>query len=83
VPKSRVRKKAAYTTPTATVSNRKKYGQPWVGPAMVTAFLIGVGWLVVYYLGNGDAPIGAIKQWNLAIGFGFLIIGFGLSTRWR
>jgi hypothetical protein len=82
VPKSRVRKKTAYTPP-AAVSNRKKYGQPWVGPAMAVAFLIGVAWLVIYYLGSGNAPISAIHQWNLLIGFGFLFIGFGLSTRWR
>ena len=49
MPKSRIRKKAVYTPPVA-VSNRKKYGSPWVGPAMATMFVIGVAWLVVYYL---------------------------------
>ncbi len=85
VPKSRVRKKASSSSAPAvnSAANRKKYGQPWVGPAMATAFLIGVAWLVVYYLGNGKAPIAAIETWNLAIGFGFLIVGFVLSTRWR
>jgi hypothetical protein len=82
VPKSRIRKKAAYTPPVA-VSNRKKYGSPWVGPAMATMFLIGVAWLVVYYLSQAAAPIGAIHAWNLLVGFGFLIAGFVLATRWR
>ena len=83
MPKSRIRKKAAYTPPVA-VSNRKKYGSPWVGPVMATMFLIGVAWLVVYYLAdNHNAPLAAISTWNLLVGFGFLIVGFVLSTRWR
>ena len=36
---------------------------------MATCFLIGVAWLVVYYLGNGKAPMPPpIEAWNLAIG---------------
>lgn len=82
MPKSRVRKKAAYTPPVA-VSNRKKYGSPLVGPFMAGFFVAGVAWLVTYYLDQGGAPIPGIHSYNLLIGFGLLIVGFGLATRWR
>jgi hypothetical protein len=85
VPKSRVRKKSVYTPPgtMSGVSMRKKYGSPWVGPTMATFFLIGVIWLVIYYASQAAAPISAIGAWNLMVGFGFLIVGFVLATRWR
>jgi Cell division protein CrgA len=83
VPKSRVRKKSVYTPPVGAISARKKYGSPLTGPAMATMFVIGVIWLVVYYLDQGGAPIPGIAAWNLLIGFGFLIGGFVLATRWK
>jgi hypothetical protein len=83
VPKSRIRKKAAYTPPSAAVSNRKKYGSPWVGPAMATFFVIGVAWLVVYYLAESHNVPLPINSWNLLVGFGFLIVGFALATKWK
>src|SRR4051794_17415857 len=68
VPKSRVRKKAAYTPPPAK-SDRKKYSAPWVGPVMLTLFLLGIIWLVVYYVTQGDIPgMRTLKDWNLAVG---------------
>lgn len=79
MPKSRVRKKALYTPPPVA---KKKHGQPWIAPAMVTFFVLGIIWLVVYYITNGDLPVG-IGNWNLAVGFGFICAGFGFATQWR
>jgi len=51
---------------------------------MVAFFLLGVAWLVVFYIGGGDTPgLSALGNWNLVAGFGFIIIGFALSTQWR
>ena len=36
-----------------------------------------------YYVTQTDYPIGAIGLWNMAIGFGLIILGFILSTRWK
>jgi formylmethanofuran dehydrogenase subunit A len=83
VPKSRIRKKSAYTPP-PTRSKKKIAGKPWVGPAMGVFFLVGIAWLVVYYLTQGDIPVfRALADWNLAIGFGLICVGFGLATQWR
>lgn len=59
--------------------------KPWVAPAMVASLLIGLIWIVVFYLAGND--IGFMRSignlGNVAIGFGFIGVGFALSTRWR
>jgi hypothetical protein len=82
VPKSRVRRKAAYTPP-PTRSPKKRVSPPWVAPVMVAAFLIGIVWLVLFYVTNSSLPIKALGNWNLLVGFAFIITGFGISTQWR
>ena len=83
MPKSRVRKKAAYTPP-PTRSPKKRSSAPWVGPAMVVLFLIGIAWLVTFYISGGDMPgLRALGNWSLLIGFGFIVGGFALATQWR
>jgi hypothetical protein len=47
-------------------------------------FVIGILWLVVFYITQGDMPVvGALSNWNLVVGFGFIVVGFALSTQWR
>jgi cell division protein CrgA len=83
MPKSRVRKKAVYTPP-PTRSSKKKVSPPWVAPLMVTLFLIGIAWLVTFYITGGDMPgLSALGNWSLLIGFGFIVAGFAVSTQWR
>jgi len=83
VPESRIRRKPAYTAPPKR-SASKKTSAPWVAPVMLTLFLLGIAWLVVYYISNGDlAGFRTLGPWNLAIGFGLIIAGFALSTQWR
>lgn len=88
MPVSRKRKKAAAHTPSSSTpaSGPKKKGPSpvWLAPLMLTLFGIGVLWLVVFYITQGDMPlVGDLDNWNLLIGFGFIIAGFALSTQWR
>jgi cell division protein CrgA len=83
VPKSRVRKKVAYTPP-PTRSSKKRVSPPWVAPLMVGLFLIGIAWLVTFYITGGAMPgLNALGNWSLLIGFGFIVAGFAVSTQWR
>ena len=43
----------------------------------------GLGWVVTYYLSQSKYPIPALHDWNLLVGFGILLVGFGMLTRWR
>jgi hypothetical protein len=86
VPVSRKRKKPTSAGPATTSVPKKKKGPSpvWLAPLMLTLFFLGVLWLVVFYITQGDMPfVGDLDNWNLLIGFGFIIAGFALSTQWR
>jgi hypothetical protein len=50
---------------------------------MVAFFVIGLGWMVLYYLASSISWVNTLGAWNVVIGFGFIAAGFGISTRWR
>jgi len=85
VPKSRVRRKAAYTPPPAKQGPGSKAPKRWVGPLMVGLFVVGLLWIVLYYiLGRDHLPLlGGLGNWNLLIGFAFIIGGIFTATRWE
>ncbi len=55
----------------------------WWVPTFVTLLLVGLVWVVTFYVTAGQYPVRAFDYWNLAIGFGLLIAGFGMTMRWR
>lgn len=82
MPKSRVRKKSVYTPPPK--SNKAKVSPRWLVPTMLACLVIGLAWIAVYYITAGQAPwLGTLGDWNLVIGFAWIIAGVVLSTRWR
>ena len=85
MPESKKRNKRVYTPPPAPGATRKKGPSPvWLAPLMLTFFVLGVAWLVVFYVAGTDVPyMRDFSNYNLLIGFGFIIVGFGLSTQWR
>ena len=85
MPESRKRKRTAYTPPPAPARTRKKRPSPvWLAPLMLAMFGIGVIWLVTFYITQGDMPlVSGLGNGNLLVGFGFIVVGFGLSTQWR
>jgi Cell division protein CrgA len=85
VPKSRIRKKADYTPPPSKQSTTtlKMGSRGWVAPVMLAMFLIGLAWIVVFYVSDGSLPVDALGNWNIVVGFGFIAAGFGVSTQWK
>ena len=89
MPKSKLRKRVAEKRATAAVHDPEvvtpvKLESPkWLAPTMVTAFLIGLFWIVTFYVTQTQYPIPNIRNWNMLIGFGFIGAGFVLATRWR
>jgi hypothetical protein len=81
VPKSRTRSKAVYTPPTR--STKSKVSPRWLAPTMLGSLLLGLAWIATFYVSNSSLPISAIGSWNLVVGFGFLVGGVVLSTRWH
>ena len=86
MPVSRRRKKdASAPAASADVLTPVKLDNPrWLVPAMIGLFLIGLAWLVVFYLAPGLAPFARLGNlWSVVVGFVFLGGGFSLATRWR
>lgn len=91
MPESRRRKKKAYTPPpegksgSASVSRTpvRIDGARWIAPVMVAMFVIGLLWIVVWYISPENPIMGPLAGWNVAVGFVFIAIGFILSTKWQ
>jgi hypothetical protein len=55
----------------------------WFKPVMFGFMLVGLAWIVVFYVSQSALPIGSLGSWNILIGFGIMFIGFLMTTRWR
>ena len=86
VSKRRKSDKAAYTPPSSSKPASVKIGNPsWLAPLMVAMFIIGLLWIVAFYLNGNSIPVmkSLNNMENVLVGFGFIGVGFFLSTRWR
>lgn len=55
----------------------------WFKPVMFGFMLVGLAWIIVFYLSQGVLPVQALGSWNILVGFGIAFIGFLMTTRWR
>ncbi|RDG39301.1 cell division protein CrgA [Streptomyces corynorhini] len=85
MPKSRIRKKADFTPPPAAkqATAIRLTNRSWVAPVMLALFLIGLAWIVIFYVTDGDLPVKSFGNLNIVVGFGFIAAGFGVSTQWK
>ena len=50
--------------------------------------LLGLAWIITYYVTSAQFPLGAgtprnLENRNILIGFGIARVGFMMSTRWK
>lgn len=57
--------------------------KPWFMPTMLGLMIFGLVWVVLFYLSAGQFPIASIGNWNLGIGFAFIMAGFLMTTQWK
>lgn len=55
----------------------------WFKPLMFGFMLLGLAWIIVFYVSETRFPIDALGNWNIMVGFGIMFIGFLMTTRWR
>lgn len=82
MPESKPRKKDTYTPPKR--KDAVKIGSPrWVAPLMIAFFLLGLLWIVAYYIAP-EAPIMKdLTYWNVVGGFVLIGCGFIVATKWK
>ena len=60
----------------------------WFKPVMFGFMIVGLFWIITYYVTSAQYPLGAgtplnLSNWNILIGFGIAMVGFMMSTRWK
>lgn len=60
----------------------------WYKILMFGSMLIGLAWILVFYISSARFPLGSstginIGNWNILVGFGIAMVGFIMTTRWK
>jgi hypothetical protein len=89
VPESRTRKSAAdkQKLKAQRSAKPKKVKAPssrrWVPPTFITVGLLGVAWLITYYVAGPSIPyMSDLGNWNILIGMGGMAAAFVIATLW-
>lgn len=85
MPESRSRKKAkSQTKPPGAAKPARVGGGRWVAPTMVTLLVVGLLWIVVFYLAGTEIPgMADLGYWNLGIGMGLILLGLITAMKWE
>ncbi|MET9270205.1 cell division protein CrgA [Kribbella sp. NPDC003557] len=80
---SRNKKKTEKVKAEKTPKKPRTTSRVWVAPLMLACWLLGLAWLVVFYVAGQDIPVmDDLGNWNLLIGMGLIAVGFVVSTQW-
>ena len=55
----------------------------WFKPVMFGFMLLGLVWIILFYVSQGALPVAALGSWNILVGFVFIGLGFAVSTQWK
>ena len=55
----------------------------WFKPVMFSFMLIGLVWIIVFYVSGTSLPVPQLGNLNILVGFGIMFVGFLMATRWR
>jgi hypothetical protein len=55
----------------------------WLPALAVALIVVGIAWLVVFYLSKGLYPVSSWRYWNLAIGVGAMVAALGILSKRR
>jgi hypothetical protein len=71
------------------VSKKSDGANPaWFLPVTLTLMILGLIWIMVYYISQTLYPLGGgtpinLGAGNIIVGFGLMMVGFGFLTRWK
>lgn len=55
----------------------------WYRATMIGLMILGLLWLVVWYISEGLFPMPGIGGWNIIVGFGIMMVGFFMTMKWK
>ena len=50
---------------------------------MFGLMVVGLLWIITFYVTQGLFPFPELGNWNILAGFGIAIVGFLMTLRWR
>ena len=84
MPESRRRRRKDDYTPPPREERGSAFSGRWVAPTMVTLLVLGLVWIVVYYIARDYVPLMSdLGGWNLVIGMALITAGFVTATQWK
>lgn len=83
MPVSKPRKRTDHATPQTSAAQAYKPNAVWFKPVMFGLMIIGLLWIITFYISEGAFPVQAWGAGNIVAGFGIAIVGFLMTTRWR
>lgn len=83
MPESKPRKRTARVEQQTSATQAYKPNPVWFKPVMFGLMIIGLLWIITFYISEGTLPVAAWGSGNIIAGFGIAIIGFLMTTRWR
>ncbi len=69
----------------ASVNSSDVPNPVWFKPVMFGFMLLGLVWIVLYYITSSTVqlPIPAFGQANIFVGFGLVLVGFLMTPWWK
>ena len=67
-------------------SDERNPNPVWFKPLMFGFMLLGLVWIIVYYITSATTlplPIPALGQGNIFVGFGLVLVGFMMTPWWK
>ncbi|WP_424347435.1 cell division protein CrgA [Kocuria sp. CH-021] len=73
------------------LTERSRHGSPethaptptWYKAIMLGLLVVGLLWLILYYLFQGAYPVPGIGTWNIGVGLALMMAGLIMTTKWR
>ncbi|WP_345375792.1 cell division protein CrgA [Frondihabitans cladoniiphilus] len=75
--------RASDITSVDRASSENQANPVWFKPVMFGFMLLGLAWIIVFYVSQSVYPVPSLGSWNILVGFGIMFIGFLMTTRWR
>ena len=88
-PRKSIKRSAKPAVPDSVKAKKANSGNPaWFIPVAVGLMVLGLVWIMVYYISQTLYPMGSgtpinLGAGNILVGFGLIMVGFSFLTRWK
>lgn len=55
----------------------------WYRIIMFVFMIIGILWIITFYISESRLPVAALGNVNIGVGVGLMMVGLIMTTRWR